>query len=118
MHVHRAARVLREAHGRTRERDTVLIDEVVEVGVGPREADQLPADHAFITAVDRIGKEAFDGHPQQRLEENVRRHPAEVPGFSFERSEIRVLIFGLEIGEATAIRLAQVLGDGAECISK
>ena len=62
MQMNRAARILRKTHWRAIESDAVLVDEFIKIGVGAWKADQLPADHVLIAAINGIVlEEIHDG---------------------------------------------------------
>src|SRR3569833_2476890 len=58
-----------DAHRRQRVLLAVPGDEVRVVVARPRKADQLPARHVAVAAVDRVAPEALEGVLQQLLEE-------------------------------------------------
>src|SRR5277367_3273363 len=70
--------VLAKTHGFADEFHTVLINGVVVVGVGARKSDHSPGRHVAIATVDGIGKEAFNCHLEQHVEENGGRNAVQL----------------------------------------
>src|SRR5690348_7871342 len=76
----RPARPAVKADRRQRKRFVVLGDPGPVVVARPGEADQLPADHVAVAAVDRVGEEALDSVLLHHREEGVALDFVELSG--------------------------------------
>jgi hypothetical protein len=86
-----------------------LIDPVREIRPCAGEADHLPAHHALVAAVDRIGKEALFRVVQQIGEERPGRYRIERELGVFHLAKHAFLVFLGEIGKCLAAILFAVL---------
>src|SRR5215469_15266157 len=73
------------------ERNSVLVDQIVIIGIGSWKSQHSPAHFVFVATVDGIGEQTFHCVLQEELEKYGARHAVQIDAALFQARKVTVL---------------------------
>src|SRR5215469_12023792 len=85
------AHALSNSQRLTMERNSVLVDQIVIIGIGSWESQHSPAHFVFVATVDGIGEKTFHCVLQEEFKKYVARDAVQIDAASFQARQVAVL---------------------------